>query len=235
MKKLILVSAIILLLKQVTAQPAKGSIMTGGGLGGSIKNNPYSQLNVNRGYKENSFVVTPQLGYFFSDKYACGFYVNYKYAGSNYNYIDLVVQYTENNNKEINNAFGGGVFTRHYKSIVDKLYLTFYCEFGYDYSIQKGTREYIYYVGSTLQTQTSKTTSQGNLLHLTLGPGFEYFLSPHIGLRASFGSFGYSYSRLNTDNANKTTTTSSIDFNFNQSMMLFGLNYIFQRKPPKTE
>jgi hypothetical protein len=230
MKKLILIIIIALIVQQTNAQPEKGKKLIGGGIGGSIKSNPYSGLNVNTNYHENLFVAAPQFGYFLSDKFAAGFSLNYNYfVLSRYN-IDNLIDYTENNSKEINNTIGGGLFTRHYKIITDKFYFTFSCELGYNYTFQKSISEYVFYAGNTLQSVSRLSKSRGNLFHFAIGPGFEYFISPHIGLRASFGSFGYNYSSINNANSNSNIKSSNLDFNFNQSTLLFGMNYIFQKK-----
>jgi len=230
MKKLILVSIIALVVQQTNAQPEKGVKLIGGGIGGSIKSNPYSGLNVNTNYQEYSFVAAPQFGYFLSDKFAAGFSLNYNYFVLSRYSIDNLIDYTENNYKEINNTIGGGLFTRHYKKITDKFYFTFSCELGYNYTLQKSTREYVFYAGNTLQSVSRSSKSTGNLFHFAIGPGFEYFISPHIGLRASFGSFGYNYSSINNANSNSKIKSSNLNFNFNQSTLLFGMNYIFQKK-----
>lgn len=173
MKKTLLTACLLFIATAMMAQPSKGKIILGGGLGFSgEKGNNTSTFSTNS-YKLN---VSPRVGYFTGNRFALGLQLGWTYAYSK----------TENNSAFFQRAisrnmiYGAGVFSRWYHPITEKFYFV----------LKGGALYNIFNSRNTTETNNSsiETTSNTSGLGLSAAPAFEFFPTSRIGIEAGFGA-----------------------------------------------
>jgi len=226
MKKNILILFALCAVMTSYSQTEKGKMFIGGQL-----NFSNDKKTSNLDYADSiEFTIAPNIAYFIKDNFAIG--ANFNLSTSNYsdktyyttyyypiNTPPYTIYTLYNSSKTSSLNYGIGGFARYYIKIIDKF--KFYIHGSINYSYQST---------NTTQTDGSNENLHGNEILLAVSPGLVYFITPKLGLEASFGNINYSYSK-NFDNnlpiENQNTTGSRYGINLNSSTLFLGLNYYF--------
>lgn len=223
MKKLILIAIITLSVQYVFAQPAKGQLFIGGSVGANQTSMPSDNSNSSEN-KRFSINISPNVGYVINDKVALGFSLNY---GQYNNKYDNISNSVTSNIKSHGANYGGSLFALYYKPLTEKLFFTLHSSLGYNYGNSKTEIHYNNSItGYYIDLQKSKTNNYA----LNISPGFEYFLTPRLGLNTSLGSLGYSFISTNNNNGVKENSN-SFSLNFfpvRLSDLSIGIRYYFK-------
>lgn len=136
---------------------AKGDVVVEGALQFATKNNKNTEV------KTSEFVFTPKVGYFVTDKSMIGVQVAFGSAKT---------ETTFPNTTEKANAFGIGVFGRHYFLELGERFKT-YGELGLGFGK----------VSSELETAAGTTSSADvNTVDVGLSLGMNYFITPSVAV-----------------------------------------------------
>lgn len=148
-------------------------------------------------YKENSFEIAPQVGYFLTENIAIGGKLGFS-------------SYKEENNGEDwsdESGFTFGAFGRYYFTPANQFSL--FAQLGVDYS--------------SLEDKLSNNYKESEL-GFGLGAGLNYFVSSNFSIEAGVAVLGYSSNDNGGDGADKTNTLS---FGGDWRAVTFGVNYKF--------
>lgn len=181
MKKIVIATiATTLLTLSANAQPKKGSFMVGADL-----------LNASAGFSTNrpgsgysTFMLSPKVGYFLSDKFAVGANVSFSGAFSAKNFSNLMV--------------GASPFARYYffpKSGAQAQRLYFFLE------------AHAGIANATLHDKASGRKYSATSWNAGFGPGVAYFITPNISVEGSLkANYSQSLSNFNTPRSNGVFT-----------------------------
>ena len=231
MKKLFLIAIILTSNKLCLAQPSKGLMFIGGGIKASITVKPINKYTIYtfEESKNTTFSVTPTFGYFTSNKMALGLYANTGYGNTEvirsntFNYSEIITKTTLTH-------FGGGLLMRNYWSISDKLYFTF--NFAANYLIANSNEKTTSkaFSNNLIIVKDTSIAGKNYSYAASISPGLDYFITPHFGIRATFGALDYSYLKTDFEGYYNDSTNKGLELNFNTSTITFGLNYFFSCK-----
>lgn len=229
MKKILILSTIFLFHVLCYAQTEKGNIFIGGQIN-VFGNKSTNSDNTNVGTSHVlNFTIAPNVGAFISDNLAIGLSIN---VGNNTNkivYDPISPVSFGTTSKSSTMSYGLGLFIRSYKKITNNLFFSVNGQLSY--LSQPGKTEsttedpnYVY-----PPTFPAKQYTRSSTINVTIAPGLDYFITPHLGLRTTFGGLfaNTSTSRnITLQNDNKQT---SLGYGLNLSLnsFTFGLNYYF--------
>lgn len=151
--------------------------------------------------KNTGFSAGPSVGYFISDNIALGARVNYLYQKTEGG--DFNPEYEQN-------AITGGLFGRYYFTPKNKFSL--FAQLGADYN--RYERE---------MAGNNREKSHG--FGVSAGPGFNYFITPHLALQSFLGAVSYGTNTQETDG--ESTENRGFSLNLDFSNVYFGLTYKF--------
>ncbi|HRG59054.1 MAG TPA: outer membrane beta-barrel protein [Bacteroidia bacterium] len=223
MKRLILIPFALLVAHILFAQPVKGKYFLGGTIG--ISKIDASTPISNGGFNKSMNVsIEPQMGYFINDRVAIGASLNY---GSSYQENMNSINTGNIILHEFRKTFGGGLFARYYKPLNEKLFFTMHAGIGYAYSIVESETFYydVYYGMYKNEIQNERKNSY----NMSINPGFEYFVTPKLGISTNIGSISYNYYQTRNQKGRKQNVN-LLDvylFPFNLSDLSIGLKYYF--------
>lgn len=225
MKKLILIAFALLAAHILFAQPVKGKVYVGGNL--NVNKTDAPTMFSNELFDKNvNLIISPNVGYFVSDKLAIGATINYGY-------------YYYKNNSNVNSGgvaismnganYGGNLFARYYKPLTEKLFFTVNGSIGYSYTTIQ-TETFIK-DSNNISSNYVKSKEQKNNYNINISPGFEYFVTPHLGLSTNIGSISYSFVQSKNQSVSKQSTNNfNINlFPFSFSSLSIGLKYYFNK------
>ena len=112
-------------------------------------------------------------------------------------------------------TYGGGGFIRMYKKINDNLY--FFGHGGTTFDFTNSTMAYSYYVPTPSSSKAFMNSS-------FIKPGITYFITPKIGIDATFGNLYIDYRKETFDNGYENKSISS-GLNLNLSSFGLGVNF----------
>ena len=197
-KTLFIFNALVILSLTSYAQIEKGIVQLEGQLNLEV-------LDAND-ISETSFSLIPNLSIFLNDKTSLGFITGYSRVDGKYPVFNTTTAEIIRV-KRHSNVFQIGIYARFYKKVGDNLYL---------------------YLQPVLTTEFGKTKNfyddnkfKTSSLRVYISPGISYFLSPKIGMTASFGNLSYSRDKMDDMKRNhyKLNLSSSIGL---------GLSYYFR-------
>jgi hypothetical protein len=226
MKKTILVSIILLSGCYSLAQPKRGSMFIGGKISSSKTKIPMSLTN-NSSNNISGLSISPNLGYFLSNKLALVLEMSYSTDKVDNSVINYTVT-SITNYKSYN--YMASLFVRYYRAISDKLYFSLNNGIGF---YQFDSKNEVTNIDVKNNKTSSKTTTEKiNSYTINISPGLDYFIAPHWGLRTTIGSMEYS---INSQKSNNGNIQKSNNFSLNTSIinltsLTITLNYFFDSK-----
>lgn len=195
MRKLILLSAALLVSTFSFAQFEKGDIQLGGNVTW-IK----SEF---RGFEATTINVLPRAGLFVSNNVSVGLNIGYS------NQISDVFDIQSGNLQERSEAqFLIGAYARFHKGLSDQFYLYLQPSFV----IGTGDLE----VGDV-------TTGDVSSINVGVSPGLTYFLSPKFALEMSINAL--TYQKVEIEGGNNPENRESYGLNLNLSNVALGINF----------
>lgn len=238
MKRFILMLAMFSSLG-VQAQIEKGNHLIGGSIHGNYSG--YEQGF----FQDWSLGLSPKYAYFLKDKFALGFRLGYDYAqnetsNSSLNspggqYSALYNSYQTYTNEARTNSIGAGIFVQNYFMLNDKF--GFMLQSGINTNFSSQQNDYtntissgLYVLNGTTDTLSIEYSSTGGNykyksfdINIGVIPSIVYFPTPHIGLVATFGTFGLKHTRIISDPSYASRTT----FDAGLTGMSLGFQYHF--------
>lgn len=229
MKKLLILTVIFLSYLQSHAQTEKGNIFLGGQV--SLFGNTLTSSDKNAMATSHvfNFSIAPNVGEFIADNLAIGLAINVGSNSNKYEYDPVSPVSFGSASKNAVMSYGLGIFMRSYKKVSNNLFFSINGQLNY--LSQPGKMEsttedpnYVYPPESPAIQYTRSST-----IGLTFVPGLDYFITPHLGLRITFGNLFVntnSSKNITLQNDNKQTIT-SYGLNLNINSFTFGMNYYF--------
>jgi hypothetical protein len=221
MKKILLIAVAVFSLTVAKAQTEKGKMMIGGGF--SIYGSKYDEYQPTT--KRVNLSINPKFGCFISKNVMIGTELDLNYGHTNQYYSETAYNAPE---KIISNSFGigGGIFGRYYVRIIDNL--RFFTNLGLNYEYTT-TKEVSTYEGpNPLGIFHRPQFTHEHNASASLSPGLVYFMSPKIGLEASFGSLAFKYYTTKDDvPGSKRGSRIEGGFGIDISTLKLGLSYYF--------
>jgi hypothetical protein len=219
MKKLVLFLSIIVP-TYTFAQINKGGIYIGGSLSTSLYSaNDWSyQSYTSAQTLNNSFSISPNIGFMVSDKAAVGFSLGYSTSRLEYKNhtfdpnTGTIIPVTITNTS---NSYLGGFFVRNFFALSDKFYFSLHNQVSFSRGTIKTEESPFGY---------SNTETPSYNLKIGTRPVFIFFPSAKWGIEAGLGYLGYTYNRILPDVAHSST------FDFNVGSFSFGLAYYPTKK-----
>ena len=221
MKKNILILFALCTVMTSYSQTEKGKMFIGGSVNliGYSQASSYSQSYPNNDFSDETFTITPNFAYFIKNNLAIGASLDFR-IGTNNQSANENINYSYSN-KDRFVSYGIGGFTRYYIDISEKFKLYISGRINYDYQTSK----------MTSITNDSISNSSDDLLNnttLSVSGGLVYFITPKLGLEASFGNIYYEYSYDKDKNSpSNYNSQSNYGINLNPSTLYLGLNYYF--------
>jgi hypothetical protein len=160
MKKRNIYSIALVMLVAVTtgfSQTEKGNFLVGGSLTLSTSN----QNDIS----STSFGLSPNVSYFFADRFAAGLITNFGLSGSSSDAIGF---------KNTSSSIGAGPTVRYYFPVADKLYLFPELDLIWSRNHTKSTQSPPATPGTTENTTNAST--------FRIGAGAAYFIAKNVGL-----------------------------------------------------
>jgi outer membrane protein len=188
------------------AQPAAGNFFVGGSFSiSSSSEKSKFDGTTNTDNVSTEISVLPKAGYFLSDKIA---------VGAGIGVVTTIDKAPDSNpDKQVSNSFLFRPFGRYY--------------------LISGTGGI--FAEATMGMQIGKektyyetTTEESNLVGFTAGiaPGVYYYITPQLGLEATFGFFGFIYQSTKYEDDSKDIRTGG-GIDISPSSFTFGLTYTF--------
>jgi hypothetical protein len=160
------------------AQLSKGRTLLGGSLSASVSNNQQNTASNQFIGTSRQFSIAPKAGVFVSNRWVVGLTPNFSSA---YQKFDL------SEHETTQRTYGLGLFARYYQPVGDKF--SFFGELtGPDFGFYRNE-----FVTSNRPQPSTRAWNRGTYFRAGafLGTGAAYFVTPKIGLEASFGSLGF--------------------------------------------
>lgn len=151
--------------------------------------------------KTTGFNIGPSAGYFVSEKIA---------LGARLSYATVKNDKTDFNPENKQQSLTAGLFGRYYFTPQNKF--SIFGQLGADYTHYK-------------MEATGTTTSERNGWGVAAGPGFNYFITPHLALESFFGAISYGSSTTEVGSVSADANTFNI--NLSLSSINLGLTYKF--------
>lgn len=199
MRKLILLSFVLLSAFVAQAQIQKGDVQ----LGGSISYNS----NESGGLDNSNFSFSPQAGLFVSETTSVGVIL-----GLNSGTFNAFNQVNGNMEELTSNLFTFGAYARFHKPVVENLYLF----------LQPAVA-----LGSGKIEQINANDAETDTFGISVSPGITYFLSPKFALEMRLG--GVNYSRVKTENNGAENTATAFSFDMDLATVGLGLNFYIRK------
>lgn len=202
MKKALITLLAVIAMFAVQAQTNKGRMFAGGNLHYNRSSSTHNDV------KEPNFVsfsVSPQFGYFLTDKVALGTSFEYNLQKSDYDSA-------KSEFIRVANSYKPKIFGRYYGSIAGN--------FGY---FIHGEAVYGFSKSEAYDTLTYKNSS----ISFGLKPGLYYFITPKFCIESSLGGFSYSSGKRTDKLWGVESKSQSFDFIGNFSSIYLGLNIFF--------
>lgn len=224
MKRQSLILLAFFICMSVYSQTEKGKMFIGGQISLSTTSNPGLDTLSTVDRTAFSIKISPNFAYFIKDNFAIGgnFSLGYSNSTNEYAYINQVA-YLQTD-KSNSTSIGIGGFARYYAKITDKFFFFMHGGATYTYQKDKSDQTYI----NLSHTLENKQT-HSNTIAVALSPGLVYFVTPKLGIQATFGELAYSFTSQKNDKVNYDNHQNSSNFGFNlrSSSLTFGLNYYF--------
>lgn len=233
MKTILTIISAILLVNTSIAQTEKGKKFIGGYISVTGYKNTKDDLYSTSSNKNHSFQLSPRFGAFINDKLALGGYVTFisqkeMQTGKN-NWSQNGIPNLEYSTTYHTIGYGAGAFIRKYKMLTEKLFFTGTCEIGYMHQDQKKKFETNDPNHLNSINNPDEQLMKFNLVGSSIAPGFTYFVTPKLGVDASFGRLIYSFSTSKNVSLPSEINTKANNFNIDLNINSFslGLNYYF--------
>jgi hypothetical protein len=201
------------------AQLQKGNKFIGGGL--SFFHNSFEQkdagnVNTIQPNSATTFNFLPQIGFLVSDHIAIGGELNYTrtkrkqqfFTGSGFSDFSTT-----------QNIYGVAPFLKVYWKLAKKAGFTLDAKTGVGFGKEK----------NEFDSNISSADSDIFALDIDVKPSFYYFITPRLGVEASFGGIFYQYQNLKTENQGSgevETNQTNFSSNFGSSLF-FSFKYYF--------
>jgi hypothetical protein len=214
MKKLVLISAILLFSNVLVGQIKQGQRILGGQFSVDYSNERSKTVNGTKLY-ENDFVfsASPSFAILVSNEWAIG-------AGVGYHRRDRVSEVFMRDNGEIGTvenlfeSYGASLYAQRYF----KLSRSLFSKIQINANVNYAESEYIDYTSSRPEKSIYRS------LGLSAVPGFGYFLNHNLALTLDWSALHYSYSIPAGGN---DRVVHDISFDLNLGSVFFGLDYFF--------
>lgn len=207
MKKTFLLTASLLLSFTLLAQPKPNSFFAGGSFRFYTNSYKANDGGTSADYNRTGFIISPEAGYFLSDKFAVGAEIGggiqtQKYPDSMFNV------------KQTQSQFSIAPFARYY-FINQKFGL-----FG------EGSMGITF--GKTKNYSSGSPTNETQITNYSMGiyPGIYYSVSDHLMLESTIGWFGFSSVKYKYSN-NSSETYNDFGLNLSTSDISLGFTWIF--------
>ena len=196
------------------AQLSKGRILLGGSLSASVTDNQQNTANNQFVGTSRQFSIAPQAGVFVSDRWVVGLTPSFSstYQRSGFSAHESTQR-----------TYGLGLFARYYRPVSDKF--SFFGELtGPDFGFYRNEC-----VNANPPQPSTRAWDRGTYFRAGafLGIGAAYFITPKVGLEASFGSLGFGFTQFSgtyRDGAGGQGDTSNNNKNFAFSLQPNTLN-----------
>ncbi|MES2477496.1 MAG: outer membrane beta-barrel protein [Bacteroidota bacterium] len=234
--KSLLFASISMLSISANAQIEKGTVFIGGRSSFSTSSSSASSPLGSRDSKSTGFSIEPQAGYYVSKNWAIGLGLNVRTANSTTNDLNSVTtDFTKQQKQEY--YFGFNFLARYNKTLSKRF--AFFVNGTLSTGIwnkEKNTTEQ-----KTGPTTISNTTiNEGNFgespnFNLDIRPGVTYFVTPKLGIEATFASIFASYgsSKATASNQNIKSSAFNLGYNLYPAGFALGVHYYFAPKPKK--
>lgn len=223
MKSKFFILAIVFVCTHMQAQVNAGRVMLGADLtfrknSQEDYNSPFTQYNFN---KRSDYGARLRYGVLITDHIMIGIV-------GEYNNSKTITDYPQPNwqrNTSKSSAYGGGLFTRYYKSVPGSRF-AFFGQLSTTYNRMRN--EQVVEYDNPIVPRTSGY-SNGNSLSVYLNPGLTYFVNKTVAIEIMFG--GFSYSSMKFENYGGgvyygDTSNSNFGFGLFNTLSL-GLNFYF--------
>lgn len=190
------------------AQFSKGNVFLGGTLSAMLQNSDTNTSTSSTTYTNNSFGISPSIGFFLNEKIALGAAINYSTSLQK----GVFNQSTGSLTQVQTNSVGINPYVRLYQPITSSIY----------FGLQGGIS---FTRGNSMLTNFGTTTTTPNYsVGVNFKPIFIFFPSPKWGVETGIGSLGYTYMR------NLPDTGSTSTFGLSAGSFTFGVAYYFIKK-----
>jgi len=227
-KKIVLVSVILLAVMTSHSQTEKGRRFIGGTF--NLGKSSDSDSNTDNEYDTDLFTfrIAPEFGYFVTDNLAIGVNADYYISNRSHNHMSVIQPGYRWSEKYGEMGYGAGGFVRYYKKITDNFFFTLNGRISCIHSIQK--REYT--SSDPLSNYSNSYKNGANVMGVSVAPGLVYFVTPKLGIQSSFGAVYYNYTGSKTTSSTITNyqgkgKRNDYGINLNPSTFFMGLNYYF--------
>lgn len=219
MKRIILIFIVASTMLTAFSQTEKGKKS----IGGSVRflndlNNSSSISTPAYDSKYLNLSVLPKYGWFIKDNLEVGINLNIGYLNYSTDYKDSGYS---NNSEDRTYTYGLGFFAKKYYTVGDKLKFFINGSLAYDYLIIENNQ-------ITTNSLSVNSQTMSNVFMIDITPGLVYFVTPKLGLEASFGQINYSFSNSTQKNdPSFKGSNNKFGINLNASSLYFGLKYYY--------
>ena len=221
------------------AQIEKGTDIMGGRSSFSTNSSSVSSPLGSTDSKGTSFSIEPQYGYYLSKNWAILLGFNLGISNATQNNFNSVTNDFDKRKIQRNN-FGFNVQTRYNKALSKRFAFFLQGTLGANISGKEKT---------TIEQKIGPTISKNTMVNvgkfgespnfnLDIRPGVIYFVTPKLGIEATFASVYASFSSTKATAANQNTKASAFNLGYNLYPAGFslGVNYYITPKPkPQTQ
>jgi outer membrane immunogenic protein len=214
MKKIILVSLVLLSFNSAFAQLKKGNRLINGTFSAAVSHQelpPPSTLNA----KTSAFSIQPRIGFFTSDKMVLGVGVGYNYSKTKYDYGSS----PSNTNRTY--TYSITPFVRRYFSLGDKV--AFFLDGRLNFGFGNTNYTNSTYNPNTGLVEPGTFDSNNFTSGLSVKPGVAFFISEKWSAEATFATIGFDYNKA------KASHSDSYNFATNINSLAFGLTYYINK------
>ena len=229
MKKLLLILVALLWTVSAYTQTEKGRMFIGGSLGVSGSSNSYVDTLNNQKINSWRVQVNPGFGGFIKNNLAIGANLNFGINNYTQKYEYALGRY-EQTLKDNSLNIGAEAFIQYYKKIVPNFFVFIRGSLAYNHEAEKrevSTTDpyYVYTINDPAVQHIA-----GNDISINFTPGLVYFITPKLGIQATFGNLYYKYSMSKNTSLpyEHNNSSSSFALNLNPSTFSLGLNYYFK-------
>lgn len=224
MKKILFLCAFLALSVVVAAQPSKGKIM----LGGTAGFHSLSTYGIDAGFDKgrfglSTFSINPGFDYFVGDKLSVGATLGYS------NTWFKVISEGENVLKLSLQNFSVSVTANYYIPVAGRFYISLNSSAEFGYNLLGGKYLSYDYMMDDYSNEDLDLMN-GWTLGVRCVPTMNYFVTPSLLIRASFGGLRYQMGRMTPDRDMENIMelkTGSHYFGFDWGKFEFGVAYCF--------
>ncbi len=201
------------------AQLSKGRVLLGGSLSASVTDNQQSITSNQAPIVERKFSASPNAGIFISDRWVIGLTPNFSSAYQKFGLSTQEIRLTN---------YGIGLFARYYRPVSETF--SFFGELtGPAFGFYRNE-----FSSFDVQQPRSESWNRGTYYQVGafLSIGATYFVTPKIGVEASFGSLGFGFTRFSgeyrdsfTNRGDTSGDNKGFSFSLHPSTLNLGVSF----------